>query len=116
MSVPEENISCYKLQNGHYRTIGTPCSSIVVENNILVFKKPDGSPQVFHIHYGNYGVAEPGTAEDAGQGFYNLELRNEKSTMLGVVSQDGRKMILKGIEGPTIMGMDRLKKRTAALG
>ena len=33
----------------------------------------------------------PGIAEVAGQGFYNLELRNEKSSKLGVVvNMDGR--------------------------
>ena len=103
MSGPNEKYSCNILKDGHYRPTGTYCSLMVVEKNILVLKNLNGSSQVLHIHYGNFGVAEPGIADAAGQGFYNLELRNEKNTKLGIISQDGQKIRLKGIEGPTML-------------
>ena len=97
MASAEKGTSHFLL-DGNYRPSGTQYSSLVIQGDTALAKNHNGTGQALKIKYGEFGEADPEIARASREMFYNMELRTEegKFKTFGVVSADGKKIIMKG--------------------
>ena len=95
----------FLLNAGNYRGVNNWYSSLVVdkEGSKVLTKESSGVSHEMILEFGNFGEADPEIVKNTGQKVYNMKListeHGMKSTELGVVSEDGLLVTMKGMMG-----------------
>jgi len=103
------------LVEGSYRVVGNGYQKIKFENSTGLIHGNNGKSHSVKLSLGNFGPADPAIVESTGRSTYNIQfLYSGPPDMkeLGVVSQDGLKITLKGSMG--IATLDWMTEEEAA--
>jgi hypothetical protein len=106
MAKREDKSSIYSLLDGSYKAAGTWYSSVVMDGDTAVMKGTNGSSHQINLNLGDFGEAASEIVETTGQHFYNIKLSysfGKDFTELGVVSEDGLKITMKGMMGTAVL-------------
>ena len=106
MESKDDEKSVSPLLDGCYKAAGAWYSSIVFDGNTAAMKGTNGSSHQIKLKVGAFGETDPEIAEITGQKFYNLELSysfGKDFSELGVVSEDGLQITMKGMMGMAVL-------------
>ena len=98
----ETKTIAFPLFNGHYKAKGNWFSYITINGGRGVVKESTGAELEARITLGDLGKADPEIVKAAGQDSYNFQLDytfGQDITEKGVLSEDGLKIMTKGVMG-----------------
>ena len=106
MADEEGNSSAFSLVDGNYRVDRHWYTLMVVEGTKLIVKDPTGTVYDMNFKLGDFGEADPEIVETTDQKIYNIEFTyhvGSDFTDLGVISEDGLKITIKGMMGISVL-------------
>jgi len=97
-----ENNHAFPLRNGYYKASNHWYTYILVNGSKAMIKSSTDTEIEMKIFAGDFGETVPKVAERTGKSSYNLEFRytfGQEMRELAVVSDDGKKIVTKGLAG-----------------